>query len=69
MTVKLNWRRADGPKQTYHATRGKLTYTVDFNGYRWVVRGWDDGEFVMTADGSTARSMKERAARHAEENS
>ena len=68
MGVKLSWRRA-ARRQTYHATRGQLAYTVDYNGYRWVVRGWNGKDVCLYDEGPTARSMKEAASLHATENS
>lgn len=63
--MALKWRKAAWPDKTYHARHGNLTYRVDFNGSRWTVRGWIDGDFALYDDGPTMSSMKQVSADHA----
>lgn len=69
MTQKLTWRKAAWPDKTYHAVQGDLSYTVDYNGTRWVVRGWKESKFCLYRDGATMREMKAVAQTHADANS
>ncbi len=67
--MKLEWRKATYPDRTYHAVVRDRTYTVDHDGSRWTVRGWDGHELVLANHGPTRTSVKKLAEEHAAEHS
>lgn len=69
MPVELKWQKADWPDKTYHASADGLSYTVNHNGSRWVVRGWKNGKSCLYEGGPTMGSMRKTAEAHAEQNS
>lgn len=65
MASMLKWTKANWPAKTYHAETGSLSYTIDWTGNRWNLRGWVDGEFAVSHYAPTMKALKAEADAHA----
>lgn len=57
----LTFRPASWPDKTYHARKGEHSYTVDWNGSEWTLRGWIESQFSVYEAGRTCSAMMKLA--------
>jgi hypothetical protein len=57
----LTWEKASWPDQTYQARLGEWSFTIDYVGPEWRLRGWHSKEFSACRYARTAAELQQWA--------